>query len=190
MFFCTVCNTSYNIKKSVDVKILQDGGEISERKVIEQLVEKNIVDTSILQKIDLKKLENKEYFKQLSQYNKEYVYNVIYHQQIKKPENMVIQNIKNKAYFQCSKCGNQENIKEKTMIFSETLKSDQQNIVEDSDYIIHDKTLPRTKQYKCVNEKCKTHKMAELKEAVFYRQRNSYQVIYVCTVCKSQWKNV
>ena len=48
--------------------------------------------------------------------------------------------------------------------------------------MIHNHTLPRTKNYTCLNKKCKTHNDESIKEAVFFRELNSYKVKYVCTV--------
>ena len=56
---------------------------------------------------------------------------------------------------------------------------------------IYSKSLPITRNYICINDKCDTHKTDKNKkdkEAVFYRLGTSMQVWYTCKVCKSYWQ--
>jgi len=94
----------------------------------------------------------------------------------------------NVAYFVCNNCGYHEKIKPQTLIFSRINNDKIQDIVvEDYSYMIHDSTLPRTKEYTCTNTNCDTHKKPALKEAVFFRASKSFQLIYICTVCQTIW---
>jgi hypothetical protein len=56
---------------------------------------------------------------------------------------------------------------------------------------IHSKSLPITRNYICINDKCDTHKTDKNKkdkEAVFYRLGTSMQVWYTCKACGSYWQ--
>ena len=44
-------------------------------------------------------------------------------------------------------------------------------------------TLPRTRNFKCLNDKCPTHDVKTPQEAIFFRIPNSFQVYYICTIC-------
>lgn len=191
MSFCPVCNNSYNINKSIDVSIIQKGGKLNEEEIVNQIVNKKVVESQILSSINLKELVTKPYYKKLLHKDKEYVYNVISHQQKEtiKPDIKITKKEMegNRAYFQCTKCGNQELIKPKTLIFSNILDSVPDNTLDDTTYITHDNTLPRTKDYVCENKQCITHKKTDKKEAVFFRYGKSYKIIYLCTVCKTKW---
>jgi ribosomal protein S26 len=192
MSFCPICSNTYNINKSVDITLIQKGGKFNEEEIIKQILDKKVVESQILATIDLTELVKKSYYKKLLHKDKEYVYNVISHQQTKKEDNKGQINKKamegNRAYFQCTKCGNQEPIKPKTMIFSNIFDKTVQNTLnEDTSYMIYDNTLPRTKEYVCINKQCVTHKDPSKKEAIFIRQGKSYKLTYSCTVCKTKW---
>lgn len=190
MSFCPICGNSYNINKSIDVSIIQKGGKINEEEVVNQLLNKNVIDNKILSSINLDELVKKSYYKKLLNKDKEYIYNVILHQKETKDDinkNMKV-NENSKAYFQCTKCGNQEPIKPKTLIFSNIYDKSVQNVLaEDTNYMMYDNTLPRTKEYICNNDKCITHKEPNKKEAIFIRQGKSYNITYLCTVCNTKW---
>lgn len=53
---------------------------------------------------------------------------------------------------------------------------------------IHDQTYSRTIHYNCPNEACQTKKDESLKEAVLRNDKESEQLIYICSVCNTQWK--
>lgn len=197
MSFCPICNNSYNISKSIDIQSIidkekdkQKGGKLNEEEIIKNIVNKNVIESKVLESIDLDKLMNNSNFKKLQNKEKEYVYNVIFHQQKekeKKKSKLSIKEIEsNRAYFQCTKCGNQELIKPQTLVYSNDI--DKSNIsINNSKYMIYDNTLPRTKNYTCENKKCITHKDSSKKEAVFYRTKDKYRLTYICVECKTQW---
>lgn len=95
--------------------------------------------------------------------------------------------IKKESYFYCKSCGYYEKIPPRQFIFSrgDEKKDDMYN----QSFINykHDNTLPYSRNYNCINDKCITHKKPELKMAVFYRQKESYNVRYICTLCDSYW---
>lgn len=55
-------------------------------------------------------------------------------------------------------------------------------------YVIYDNTLPRTKVKQCPNEDCPSRDNADLQESVFYPERKTLRLTYVCCVCSTEWK--
>lgn len=89
------------------------------------------------------------------------------------------------AFFQCNSCGYSKAIKPGTLLFNRSYVIE--DIVEDPRMKTIDPTLPRTKDYVCRNDKCESHKNLDLKEAVFFRKKNSFQLTYVCCLCETAW---
>ena len=55
-------------------------------------------------------------------------------------------------------------------------------------YMIHDKTLPHTRDYLCKNDKCESHKNHDKRNAVWFRPvLNSYSTYYGCVTCGEIW---
>ncbi len=92
--------------------------------------------------------------------------------------------------FKCNNCNYSKKIKD-------TIKLYQMNVdtvysvfrsIEDNKLIAMNPILPRTHDYDCKNINCITHKDQSNKEAVFFREKDSYLTNYVCTVCFNGWK--
>ena len=98
-----------------------------------------------------------------------------------------------KYILKCTSCGENYRLEPETIIYSLNLKK--QNLSFNDDYIdlkLYDPTLPRTKDYICVNEKCETNSKGfdlSNKEAVFFRANKSYNLKYACLNCKTCWAN-
>jgi hypothetical protein len=92
-----------------------------------------------------------------------------------------------KSYFYCKSCGYNEKIPNQKFIFSRG--NENKNILYNNNFMnfINDNTLPRTKNYNCINSNCETHKNPEIKMAVFYRHKGSYNIRYICKVCNKYW---
>lgn len=73
-------------------------------------------------------------------------------------------------------------------IISTTLYKKNENYIENKHYYVYDPTLPRTKHKICPNENCPSRKNTVLQEAVFYSDPVTLRVIYICVVCKTEWK--
>ena len=190
MSFCSVCDNSYNISKSIETISVQKGGKLNEEEIIKHILDNKVIESKVLASINLKELVEKPDYKKLLNKDKEFIYNVILHQQDYKEEKKTSKKgfAGNRAYFKCDKCGNQELIKNKTLIYSNILsKNMQNNMSEDTSYMIYDNTLPRTREYICENKQCITHKEPNKREAVFKREENTYKLIYLCTVCNTKW---
>ena len=52
---------------------------------------------------------------------------------------------------------------------------------------VNDPTLLRTRDYICKNKNCPTQKDKTNAEATFFRTKTSFQLTYVCCVCKTSW---
>lgn len=170
MYFCPKCNYSFDIRKntmSSDSKVLESVNDIL--KVIKS---KDVSKYSTT--LNFKDIEkNKKYLK-LSDKDKEKVMSIF------NSSNVV-------AEFNCKNCNFSKNITESLVLYkvnkkiTENFKFD----IETNKFLINDPTLPRTKDYKCFNVNCLTHKKPELKEAVFYKKNN--ELIYICSNCYYSW---
>jgi len=92
-----------------------------------------------------------------------------------------------KSYFYCKSCGYNEKIPNQKFIFSRG--NENKNTIYNYNFMnfINDNTLPRTKNYNCINPTCDTHKNPNTKMAVFYRHKGSYNIRYICKVCNKYW---
>ena len=59
--------------------------------------------------------------------------------------------------------------------------------IEENELTCKDPLLPHTHDYTCKNPGCISHKDIKLKDAIFYKERNSYRVNYICTICFYNW---
>lgn len=97
-----------------------------------------------------------------------------------------------KFILKCTTCGSEYVLQPETTIYSLNFKK-QQSLFND-DYIdlkLYDPTLPRTKDFICINVDCLTHSAdfdQSTKEAVFYRADGSYHMKYACLTCKTNWQ--
>lgn len=94
--------------------------------------------------------------------------------------------------FSCNNCGYSETINKSVKLYEIDFnkKNDNSDLdldLEDLKILSNDPTLPRTKDYTCKNINCITQHDTLNKEAIFFRDNNSYLVNYVCTVCNSKW---
>jgi hypothetical protein len=231
MNFCKHCHNLYEITNNLDdlteAKKEQKGGkkknkEDSEEQEDEPQSEEEISDEEIdtlIQKIMEKKevelpkklnpnmIKKSIVFRKLSTKDKEYIINSI-QELLPKNKKKLFANIKvseNVAYYICKKCAFHEVLKPKTLIYSETTDDFTEYFLkQDHSELIHDATLPHTKNYECMNKKCITHTQTEMKDAVFKRinnnwyddqknnipvTKNSYRILTICCACKTSWIN-
>lgn len=96
----------------------------------------------------------------------------------------------NSAEFKCFNCGYVENINKTILLYKIDNKLSNSTIktIEKNNILVNDPVLPRTKDYICKNVNCITHKDKSKKESVFYRDTDSYQLNYICNVCKFSWQ--
>ena len=91
-------------------------------------------------------------------------------------------------FLKCKNCGYQEDNKN-LIIFSKVYNDNSMETENVSNrYIIHDKTIPRTKKKKCPNNLCPSRNDKSKQEAVFYSVEKTMELIYVCRTCSTEWK--
>ncbi len=54
---------------------------------------------------------------------------------------------------------------------------------------VYSNVYPRTRNFKCNNKECDTNKKGTPTEAIFFRIGDTYQVVYICTVCHDIKRN-
>ena len=91
--------------------------------------------------------------------------------------------------FSCTNCSNKEPITTTVKLFEIRRDKESSKKLEkyEIDYYIKNPILPRTQDYECKNPDCVTHVKNNNKEAVFFREKNSYELKYVCCVCSHIW---
>lgn len=225
MFFCLICNHTYDITKPT-----QSGGvklkELLVEPVIEHVVEPVVEATEIAEpdspvtvttddvqmggamwdelvlkivnneeisadtNIDLEEVKKSGEYKKLSKKMKELVHNKLYElmpveQKIQK-DNVDAKN--NIAFFKCNNCGDMRPIKDGTLIFSRTFGVENEDLDPFHNIdLVNEPTLLRTRRYKCPNGKCVSHTDNNKREAVIYRQGDTYHVNYICVACNTHW---
>jgi hypothetical protein len=93
------------------------------------------------------------------------------------------------AELNCNNCNNTQIIKETLLLYQININKTTNNIktMEENKFIVQDPLLPHTRDYECKNPNCITHKNTSIKEAVFYRDKNSFKINYICTICNFSW---
>jgi hypothetical protein len=165
---------------------------------------------TVLNENDIIDILNGNFTKELENYNIKDIIKIPYYNKLtdnqksllttrlyeKLPKNQKInKNIDNgvvkESYFYCKSCGYYEKIPDKTFIFSRSFDKNN-NIMLNNNFINYkyDNTLPYSKKYTCENKECATHKNPSIKNAVFYRLSNTYNIRYICTICDHYWNTV
>jgi hypothetical protein len=178
MYFCSKCSYSYDIVKSS-----QSSEIVDTRKKIDKLVDalklfeagENMLSYyAIFNRDDTNK--NKRYHK-LSDTDK-VKFNQIFED-----------TISSGAEFKCNNCNNIEPIKETKLLYN--FNTEDNNVktksLEENEFICKDPILPRTHDYSCKNPNCITHKKKDNKEAIFYKENDSFKVKYICCICYYSW---
>jgi hypothetical protein len=95
------------------------------------------------------------------------------------------------AYRVCKNCSHFERLIGRTLVLSRmNIEASMSDVIDLSKYkyMIHDKTLPHTRDYICKNDKCESHKNHEKRNAVWFRPHmNSYSTYYGCVTCSTVW---
>lgn len=100
----------------------------------------------------------------------------------------------NNLNYYCRKCGNIDKnyTKENITVNKTDLKESNKEI----NYILNeftvlDPTLPRTNKILCINSECPTHTNKEIKNEIIYIRYDEINIkyVYLCSVCKTNWKS-
>jgi len=161
------------------------GGGISDTNINELLTGSDI-DLDLPKNFNISNLNKNTEFNKLNSNEKTLVINRILENN--KNKGKTNDNVVNKeSYYYCKSCGYNEIILPKQFIFGRGNESNNDNLNFDIKNYIYDNTLPRTKKYNCIDSNCSTHKKPELKLAIFYRERDTYNTRYICLICNAFW---
>ena len=192
MFYCPKCLNIYNITKSIKTsdQLGQTGGSkldvIIEKILSNEDIEED--DKIKLDEDDLIQLNKIDSYKKLQNKQKDYVFNYLNDMIQKKKIINKDNKIAKKMYFICKSCGNNEPIKEGSMIISRQSNKEITNETGfNSKEYLEMKIYPRTRQYSCLNDKCESHKKSEKKSAMFMRINGTYKIRYICEACETSW---
>lgn len=200
MFFCVNCDNIYDITKmdakeinnTIDTEIDAITDTNTETSInVDELINKLINDEPQEKKdvgfLTVTQITNNNNYKKLSVANKKKV--TVNFKKIIDQTNQELAPapIFTSAHFMCNNCGHKEPIKPGTQIIKKNYNVSSNITNKDYKDMIHVPYIPRTRDYVCPNDKCKSHKDHTQREAVFFRMDNSYKVKYVCSSCKTSW---
>ncbi len=180
MYFCQKCNYSFDISKSIasdteSQKIKIDTPENAIKKLNSG---KNLEEYSADFKFE--DLESNKLYEKLSDENKEKL-NILFE---KSTDNIT------GIMFKCNNCNYSKRIKETIKLYQMNVDSvySVYRSIDDNKLLFMNPIYPRTKDYTCKNINCITHKDKSIKEAVFFREKDSYLTNYICGTCFNSWK--
>jgi hypothetical protein len=187
MHFCPNCSYLFDISKSSIVKDTEtsstqdsDTKSLTLNDVFKKLEEKEDLTKYTIAFTKDELIKNKKYQK-LTDENKQKL-NILFDD-----------NIYSGAEFKCNNCNNTKQISETTLLYEINLDNTTNNKIKnikENKLMCKDPLLPHTQDYVCKNPECPTHKNTKLRDAVFYKEKNSYNINYICTVCFYNFPNV
>jgi hypothetical protein len=179
MYFCPNCSYSFDIVKSSQVSSTKDT-----RTPVDKLAEA------------LKKLEaGEDLSKYVATFNRDETNKNKKYQKLEDADkikfNQIFEEITSMgAEFKCNNCNNNQVIKETILLYNinmEEKNNVKMRTLEENEFICKDPILPRTHDYTCKNPNCITHKQTSKKESVFFKEKDSFRVNYICCVCFYSW---
>ncbi len=100
---------------------------------------------------------------------------------------------KDELQYYCRFCGNNDNENltiDKHVYSNQYLNDDIINRYVQNPYLLDDPTLPRLKNIKCINDNCITNTSKTQSDVIFIKYNYiNMKYLYICTKCKSSWKN-
>ena len=190
MQFCPKCDNIMDIGKSapkVSLSIATPNTVSTESKSNEDQVSKliqlykNKEDISNIN-IDIKLVTTNTEFNKLKEADKNEIIKILKSSEIDESLS---------AYRVCKNCSHFERLIGRTLVLSRmNIEASMSDVIDLSKYkyMIHDKTLPHTRDYICKNDKCESHKNHEKRNAVWFRPHmNSYSTYYGCVTCTTVW---
>ncbi len=178
MYFCPNCSYLFDISKSSKVSKDEDT----------RIVIKKLVDA-------FKKLEdNEDLTKYKAEFSKEEMAKNKKYQKLKEEDKIKMNQlfeeiVSSGAEFKCENCNFTKQIGETTLLYQINMEDKVEKIksLEENELVTKDPLLPHTHDYTCKNPSCVTHKNTGIKDAVFYREKNSYKLNYICAICFYSW---
>jgi hypothetical protein len=178
MYFCPNCSYLFDISKSSTVSNNDD---------IRVLINKTTDALKLLEeKEDIGKYKA-SFTKDIMAKNKKY-------QKLSDEDKIKInvlfeEVVSSGAEFKCENCSFTKQITETTVLYQVNMEDKNIKIksIEENELMCKDPILPHTHDYTCKNPTCISHKDLKIKDAIFYKDRNSYKVNYICTICFYNW---
>jgi hypothetical protein len=182
-------SSDYNVSVSSDIVTSKNKKQTVITDELIQSVLNGMDFTVDLDNYNQEDLNKNSFYNKLNSNEKNIVINRLLE---KMPKHLKIQKntdgIVKTSYFYCNYCGYNEQIPEKTFIFSRiSEKSSEYTHNSKFANFKYDHTLPISKKYNCINKDCDTHKKPELKSAVMFRIGEGYSIRYICSVCNYYW---
>lgn len=187
-------NEVYNLEgvhiesSDYDVSITESiGGANINDENISSILDGSDTDITLSKNFNINELNKNPSFNKLSNEQKTLVINRILEKNPKQILNKKTSTSTKESYFYCKSCGYNEKIPNKKFVFSRGNENKSEMYNYNFLNLINDNTIPRTKNYNCINPNCSTHKNPETKLAVFYRHLGTYNIRYICTICNKFW---
>ena len=156
---------------------------------LNDILEGNTIDVEVTNEL-YQAVEKTPQFKKLDQNKQTLILNRLYERLVKKNKKPANNNRTFKeSYFYCKNCGFNKKIPDGTFIYSKNIENNEDKYNTNFQDYYNDPTIPISKKYVCVNDKCETHKNPGIKSAAFYRFNNTFKIRYLCGVCKAFWFN-
>jgi len=179
MYFCPKCNYSFDITKSS--KTIDDRKKLDNPiELLKRLKAKKVLSNYVAT-FPKDELTEHKIYKKLSDSDKESL-NVVFNDKF----------LSSGIEFTCLNCNYRKPINDTIKLYQINLNPNTQEVyrsIEDNKLLAMNPIYPRTKDYTCMNVNCITHKDTINKEAVFFREKKSYQTIYLCTICFTSWNS-
>lgn len=176
MYFCPQCNYSFDISKSTSSevkKILSTPEDVIKR----FRAGKDLINYTVsFKKEDL--FKHKKIGK-LSNEDKNKL-NVLFEKT----------NDFNRIEFKCVNCNFRKPINSSIKLYEIDFVDDNVSkfkSTSENKLLFNNPIYPRTKDYTCKNMNCITHKDSTNKEAVFYKDKKTNLLVYICGVCYTNW---
>ena len=185
MYFCNKCDSLYTInqKNNNDDKV-GGGKKLSFNEIINKSLNKELKKDNI-DKTLLTKIKKSGEFQKLKGNEQEYILNNI--NDLLKDKKIKYSSSNIQALFLCNNCGNTEEIKERTCIFTRREDNLTKDKYIDPKMVVKSNIIFRTTNFKCPNGNCGTNK-GEFGTASFFRTKG-YKTKYVCNTCFTSWYN-
>jgi len=176
MYFCPKCNFSFDIGKSSN-DIINEKNIIKKAADVFKKIENN--EDLSLYKTDVK----------MDEITKNIKYKKLNDEQKLQIQKLFDEVVLSGIEFKCNNCNFSLDIKESILLYELDMnnKDDKIKSIEENELFCKNPILPRTHDYICKNIDCPTIKKNTKKEAVFFRNSDSYKLNYICCVCNYGW---
>jgi len=176
MYFCPQCNYSFDISKSTSnesKKILSTPEDVikhfrSGKDLINYTV--NFEKDELFKHKKIGKLSSEDKHK----------LNVLFEKS----------SIFNKIEFKCINCNFRKPINNSIKLYEIDFVNDNVSkfkSIKENKLLFNNPIYPRTRDYSCKNMNCITHKDNSNKESIFYKDKKTHHLVYICGVCYTNW---